>query len=301
MNAENSTTVLVTGATGTTGSRVADQLAAQGTRVRAASRKPGAAPAGASAAAPAGAPHPQVRFDWYDPATHDAALDGVTALYLVPPVGALDQAAVMVPFLERARAAGIRRAVLLSSSALEAGGPATGAVHAVLGDLFAEWAVLRPSWFMQNFTGRHTHADTVRESGVLRTATADGRVGFVDAEDIAAVAVRALTDPVAPNTDLLLTGPQALSYAEVAATLTEAMGRPVRHERLTFEEMRDRLTAEGVPPEFAAMLAGLDRSIAEGAEDRVTDTVEAMTGHPPRSFAEHVRREMHGRTVTATR
>ncbi|MDJ1135850.1 NAD(P)H-binding protein [Streptomyces iconiensis] len=271
-------TVLVTGATGTTGSRVADRLAAQGAAVRAASRAP-----------VPGTRHPQVRFDWNDTGTHGAALQDTSALYLVPPVGAPDPAAVMVPFLERARAAGVRRAVLLSSSALPEGGPAAGAVHAVLGDLFEEWAVLRPSWFMQNFTGRHTHAETVRASGVIRTATGDGRVGFVDAEDIAAVAVRALTDEEAPRTDLVLTGPEALSYDDIAAVLTRFSGRAVRHDHLTYEAMRDRLAAEGVPAEFAALLAGMDRSIADGAEDRVTGTVEAVTGRPPRSFATHVR------------
>ncbi|MYX94289.1 NmrA family NAD(P)-binding protein, partial [Streptomyces sp. SID486] len=228
-----------------------------------------------------------VAFDWHAPDTHAAALDGVDRVYLVPPPGDPDPAAVMLPFLDRARRAGVRRAVLLSSSAVPAGGPATGAVHRALPGLIEEWAVLRPSWFMQNFTGAHAHADSVRREGVLRTATGNGRVGFVDAEDIASVAARALTDEHAPDTDLVLTGPEALSYDEVAALLTEVTGRTVVHHRLSCERLRDLLAAQ-LPPEFAAMLAGMDRDIAAGAEDRVTDTVRAVTGRPPRSLRAHL-------------
>ncbi|MER5555165.1 NAD(P)H-binding protein [Streptomyces sp. NPDC002793] len=269
---------LVIGATGTTGSRVARRLVAQGHPTVRASRTPDLS-AGARA----------VRFDWYDPAGHAPALRGIDRVYLVPPIGDPEPAAVMRPFLEQARAAGVRRAVLLSSSAIPAGGPGAGRVHELLADgLFEEWAVLRPSWFMQNFTGSHLHARSLRADGVVASATGDGRVGFVDAEDIAAVAVRALTDAVAPGTDLVLTGPEALSYDEVVALVGEVTGLPAAHRRLTGEQMRDRLTAEGIPAEFAAVLAGMDQAIAGGAEDRVTDTVARMTGRPALGFRAHL-------------
>jgi len=272
-------TTLVIGATGTTGSRTAAQLIAAGHRVKAASRHatpvPGAEP---------------VPFNWYDPATFGDVLDGVGRVYLIPPVADSDPESVMLPFLHQAHAAGVHRAVLLSSSAIPEGGLAVGTVHQALPDLFNQWAVLRPSWFMQNFTGTHVHALSIREHGTILTATGHGRVGFVDAEDIAAVAVHALTDEHAPNTDLVLTGPEALSYDDIATIITEVTGRPVVHHHLTYEQMRDRLTAE-VPLEFAAILAGMDRAIAEGAEDRTTDTVQRLTGRPPHSFREVAERE----------
>ncbi|MGW1602304.1 NAD(P)H-binding protein [Streptomyces eurythermus] len=273
-------TTLVIGATGTTGGRTAARLTAAGHRVRAASRR----------AAPVPGAQP-VRFDWYDPGTFDGALDGADRVYLVPPLGDPDPAAVMLPFLRRARAAGVRRAVLLGSSAIPADGPGVGAVHRALPELFDEWAVLRPSWFMQNFTGSHMHARSIREHGVIHTAAGNGRVGFVDADDIAAVAVHALTDDRAPGTDLVLTGPQALGHDDIAAIVSEVTGRPVTHRPLTYERMRDRLAGE-LPLEFAEMLAGLDRAIAEGAEDRTTDTVQRLTGRPPHSFREVAEREL---------
>jgi uncharacterized protein YbjT (DUF2867 family) len=275
-------TTLVIGATGTTGGRTAAQLTAAGHRVKAASRR-GTPVAGAE----------PVPFDWHDPVTHAAALAGADRVYLIPPVGDSDPAAVMLPFLQRAHSAGVRRAVLLSSSAIPEGGPAVGRVHQALPGLFQEWAVLRPSWFMQNFTGTHAHGRSIRDAGSIWTATESGRVAFVDAEDIAAVAVCALTDEQAPNTDLVLTGPEALSHDHIATIITEVTGRPVTHRRLSYEQMCDRLTAE-VPVEFAALLAGLDRAIAAGAEDRVTDTVQRLTGRAPRSFRALAEAEMRG-------
>lgn len=273
-------TTLVIGATGTTGSRVVSRLAAGGHRVKAAGRR-----------APTVAGSHGVRFDWADPTTFDEALSGTDRVYLIPPIGSSEPAAAMLPFLGRARTAGVRRAVLLSSSAIPAGGPATGRIHEALPGLFDEWAVLRPSWFMQNFTGDHPHARSIRAEGTVSTATGAGRVGFVDADDIAAVAVHALTDDRAPNTDLVITGPQALSYDDIAAVVTGVTGRKVTHRRLTYEQMRDRL-APTMPVEFAAMLAGLDRAIAEGSEDRTTDTVHRLTGRPPGTFRAFAEREL---------
>ncbi|MCX5192913.1 NAD(P)H-binding protein [Streptomyces sp. NBC_00249] len=278
MNAHHAT--LVIGATGTTGRRITARLVAQGHRVKAAGRT--AAPVEGAQA---------VRFDWNEPPTWDETLDGVDRAYLVPPIGSSDPAAVMLPFLRKARAAGMRRTVLLSSSAIAAGGPAVGQVHEALPGLFEEWAVLRPSWFMQNFTGHTPHARSIREDGAILTATGKGRVGFVDAEDIAAVAVRALTDEQAPDTDLILTGPQALSYDEVAAIITEVTGRPVAHRHLTFEQLRDRWAAE-IPLEFATMLAGMDHAIADGTEDRTTDTVQRLTGRAPGTLHAFAEREI---------
>ncbi|GHA66224.1 oxidoreductase [Streptomyces tauricus] len=274
--ASASAAVLVLGATGTTGSRVVSRLTARGHRVKAAGRR--ATPVEGAEA---------VRFDWHDPATYEGALDGADRVYLVAPLDSATPADVMLPFLERARASGVRRAVLLSSSAIPAGGPAVGQVHQALPGLFDEWAVLRPSWFMQNFTGDHMHARSIRAEGVILTAAGEGRVAFVDADDIAAVAVHALTDVRAPGTDLVITGPEALSHTEVAAVLAEVTGRAVAHRPLSYEEMRDHLAAS-MPLENAAMLAGMDRANARGAEDRITDTVRRLTGHGPRSFRDHV-------------
>lgn len=258
--------VLVTGASGTTGSRVAARLTTRGITVRAASRS--------------GA----VQFDWYDPGTHAGALAGVDRVYLVPPVRDPDPQAVMLPFLDLARAAGVRRAVLLSNSLVSAGGPMTGTVHQAIADTFGEWAVLRPSWFMQNVIGVHAHATSIRATSAIATSAGSGRAGFVDAGDIAQVAVETLLAPVAANTDLILTGPESLSYDDLAAILTETSGRTITHKWLDPADQPAYYEALGVPESTARFLVGMDWVIASGAEDRTTDAVQRVTGTVPRSF-----------------
>lgn len=261
--------VLVTGATGTTGSRVGAFLAERGISTRLATRTPTS-------------PR-QVRFDWADTDTHADALRGVTAIYLIAPIGVADPIPLVEPFLNEALRQGIRRVVALSSSALPEGAPGLGAVHHLIRTTVPEWTVLRPSWFMQNFTGDHLVAHGVR-AGEIVTATGDGRVAFIDAGDIAAVAGHALVDETPHNTDHILTGPEALSYADAAAILTQLTGREITHRSVTADEAAGRITAHGVPADFAHQLAALDVAIGNGSEDRVTDVVPAVTGRPARSF-----------------
>lgn len=263
------TEVLITGATGTTGSRVAALLAERGTPTRLATRTPTS--------------RQQVRFDWADPDTHADALRGVTAIYLVAPIGVADPIPMVKPFLNKALRQGIRRVVTLSSSALPEGTPGLGAIHHLVRTTMPEWTVLRPSWFMQNFTGHHLVAQGVR-TGEIVTATGNGRVAFIDAADIAAVAGQALLDETPHNTDHILTGPEPLSYADAAAILTQQTGRTITHRSVPADEAAVRIAAQGVPVDFAHQLAALDIEIRDGAEDRVTDAVQVVTGRPARSF-----------------
>jgi uncharacterized protein YbjT (DUF2867 family) len=261
-------TILVTGASGKTGSLVAGGLRALAREVRTAARS------GAD-----------VVFDWQAPETYDHALRGVARAYLVAPPVDGDPSAVMTPFLERALAAGVRRFVLLSSSALTATDAGLGTVERFLRERAPEHTIVKPSWFMQNFAGRwHPHGKSLLDEGVMLTSTGSGRVPFVDVADIAAVVVRALADDRAHDTAHLVTGPAALSYADVAAILSRATGRPLRHVSIDDAEARDRLLGAGLPPAFADLLVALDARIRDGAEDRVTDTVLRVTGRPPRTF-----------------
>ncbi len=275
-------TVLVTGGTGNTGRRLAQRLAGLGLAVRTASRR--AAGAGDHA-----------RFDWADASTHEAALAGVSRAYLVAPALVEDPAPVMLPFIERALARGVRRLVLLGASGVPEGAPGLGTVARALRERAPEWAVLRPSWFMQNFVDPgQPHAASLREDGVVVTSTGDGRVAFVDADDIAEVGVRALADERSHDCEHLITGPEALSYAEVAEIVGRALGRPTRHVHVDDDEARRRLVAAGISEGYARLLVGLDAAIRGGSEDRCTDTVERVTGRAPRSFAAFVRAHLGG-------
>jgi ergot alkaloid biosynthesis protein len=276
--------VLITGGTGNTGRYVAARLAELGFPVRTASR---AAPASSLAGE-------HVRFDWADASTHAPALSGVGRVYLVAPSLVDDPARLMLPFIKLALAKGVRRMVLLSSSAIAEDAPGLGTVARALRDLSPEWAVLKPSWFMQNFVDpRHAHRGSLIREGRVVTATGAGRVGFVDADDIAEVAVRALTDEVPHNTAHVITGPEALGYGDVAAILARISGRPMQHVPVDDEAAARALVAAGMPERYAALLVGLDAAIREGVEDRITDTVARVTGRAPRSFEAFARAHAH--------
>ncbi|PJE95082.1 ergot alkaloid biosynthesis protein [Streptomyces carminius] len=278
--------ILVTGASGNTGAPLTALLADRGAPVRTATRR---------TVPPGGGEH--VRFDWADPATHAPALAGADRVYLVAPVATADPAALVEPFLAAAVRAGVRHVVLLSSSAIAAGDPGLGEVEALVRSAVPRWAVLKPSWFMQNLTGAHPLAEGVRATGELVTATGDGRLALVDARDIAAVAAALLLGggdggdcgdggdgAGRESAEYLVTGPEPLSYADAAALLTEVTGTPVRHVGVTAGELAARLTAAGFPPDFAEVLAGLDTLVRDGRQDFTADTVERLTGRPPRSL-----------------
>ncbi|WP_299701149.1 ergot alkaloid biosynthesis protein [uncultured Tateyamaria sp.] len=267
-------TILVTGGTGTTGRRVSAQLSARGLRHRVATRNPGA--------------KDHIRFDWMIETTWAAVLEDVKSIYLVAPSGIAEPLPVMIPFMELAIRNGVRRFVLLSASSLEPGGPMMGAVHAWLRDHAPEWVVLRPTWFMQNFSDGQ-HLATIRDQGAIYTATDQGRIGFIDAKDIAAVAVEALTQPECVSGDMILTGPAALSYDDVAATLSDVLKRPVMHHHLSVDELAARHRDQsGLPEAYAQTLAQMDADIAAGSEDRITDAVPRMAGRPAHALEEFI-------------
>lgn len=273
--------ILITGGTGKTGTYVAKRLARRGVQARLASRS------GAGVEDQEGC-----YFNWHEPQSYAAVLDGIKAVYLVAPQDTTDSLHAMLPFLEQARLADVARFVLLSSSALTEGGPMMGGVHAWLRTHVPEWTVLQPTWFMQNFSEAQHHL-TIRDEGRIYTATGNGRVPFIHADDIAAVAVEALLAPKAYNRDFLLTGPETLSYSEVAQVITAAAGRAVSHVNLSETDLIRHLSPLA-GPSYAATLSMMDSTIAQGSEDRLSDAVETLTGSKPQSFerfaAEHAPR-----------
>ncbi len=265
--------ILVTGGTGTTGRRISAGLIARGLLHRRATRSPKG--------------QHDVRFDWADDATWSDALDGTDSVYLVAPSGVPEPLPVMVPFLLRAIDDGVKRFVLLSASSLEPGGPMMGMVHAWLSEHAPEWVVLRPTWFMQNFSEQQ-HLASIRDESMIFTATEDGRIGFIDAEDIAAVAIEALNRTEITSGELILTGPEALSYDDVARALTAILDRTIQHCRLTVSALAAWHVSHGLPQDYAETLSAMDASIAAGSEDRIKDTVERITGRPARTLAEFI-------------
>ncbi|HWV57167.1 MAG TPA: SDR family oxidoreductase [Longimicrobiales bacterium] len=150
------------------------------------------------------------------------------------------------------------------------------------------WTILRPHTFMQNWLG--DVARTVREEGVIYAAIGDGRVPFIDARDIAAVAAEVLLHPDRhAGQRYVLTGGEAVGYGDLARALTDVLGRPVEYRHLTMEEMRARLESQGVHPQMIeSMLALAAYQKAGGPTERVSDAVREILGRPPRTIRDFV-------------
>ncbi len=258
-------TILILGGTGKTGRRIASLLRESGAPVRTAARS------GAD-----------IAFDWEDTATHAAALAGVRAIYLVPPGLRLDYGADVLAFVDRAVAAGVEHVTFLSARGV-ADAPDEAAAKVVEHGLAARdglsWSVLRPGWFMQNFSEAFFTPGTFAP-GEIHAPAGNGREAFIHADDIADAAVATLLDPAAHDGETYpLSGPEALSFAEAA----EQLG--ATYVDVTPDRWQEELLSVGVTPEYADMLGFLMTVLAQSAHAEPTDGVLRATGHEPRSFA----------------
>lgn len=266
-------TNLILGGNGKTGRRIVRRLRAAGHPVRAVARTTGDLP-----------------FDLGDPTTWAPALDGVTAAYLMEPDlrGSAGHGARIPRFVAAAVASGVRRLVLLSAYGVgEAGDshplkPAEQAVRAS----GIDWTILRPDWFAQNFSESFWLRGVL--SGELVLPAGDGGTPFVDAEDIAEVAVAALTEDGHSGRTYQLTGPRAISFGEAADLIGEAVGRTIRHVDVEPEVFVERQVANGVPADVARLLTGLFVAIRDGRGSPVSDGVELALGRAPRPFEDYV-------------
>ncbi|MFJ9689591.1 NAD(P)H-binding protein [Streptomyces bacillaris] len=265
--------ILITGGTGKAGGRAVEQLRAKGVAVRVGSRS--------------GDP----RFDWTDRNTWDAALEGVKKVFLVPHDGEL----LTRPFVQRAKELGVERVVLLSGRGADVPGYASedsiaGRTHIDGEDAVRnsglEWTIVRPAWFAQNFS-EGFFRDSVL-AGELRLPAGDGAASFVDAEDIAAVAVAALVEDKHVGEVYELSGPSAVTLTEAAALISEATGRSVRYTAVPPEDFVAELVAEGWPKADAEDYADAVGPIRRDMDSHLSDGVERALGRPARAFAQFV-------------
>jgi uncharacterized protein YbjT (DUF2867 family) len=261
--------VLVLGGTGKTGSRVAGRLSERGVSVRTAAR------AGAD-----------IRFDWNNPATFEGALQGATGVYLVPPVMRVDFAGVVSDFLDQAEQAGVRNVTYLSAYGMEHA-PAKVALRAVELDLESRssftHSILRPAWFMQNFS--ETFLKPVDDEIVVPGGT--GTEAFVNAEDIASVAAATLAEPERhAGRAYAPTGPESLTLDQAARIISAAAGRPILYRDTDRNEWVGAMVRSGMPAEYGEVLRTLTETIASGRGSRPNGDVLAATGAAPVSFAD---------------
>ena len=258
---------LVLGGTGKTGRRVAGRLTARGVPTRVASRS--------------GEPP----FDWEDRNTWAPALRGVGKAYISfhPDLAAPGAAATVAAFTDLAVAQGVRHLVLLSGRGEEEARRSEALVQAS----GVDWTIVRASWFNQNFS------ESFLLDGVLDGAVAlpvgDVREPFVDADDVADVAVAALSEDGHAGRVYEVTGPRLLSFADAAREIGRAAGREVAFVPVAADDYAAALDEAGLPPELSALFLYLFREVLDGRNAHLTDGVQQALGRPPRDFAEYAR------------
>jgi uncharacterized protein YbjT (DUF2867 family) len=257
---------LVLGGTGKIGRRVVERLTARGLPVRIGSRS--------------GEP----RFDWDDRSTWEPVLEGVGSAYVSHFWDAIPGAAeTLGSFAELAVQRGVPRLVLLSGRGEDEAERAERAVR----DSGAELTILRATWFAQNFSEDYWR-EQVQEGGLALPA-GDTPEPFVDAEDIADVAVAALTGDRHIGEIYELTGPRLLTFAEAVLEVSRATGREIRYVPISLEDFAAAAAEQGVPGEVAEMLTVLFGEVLDGRNARLADGVRRALGREPRDFSDYAR------------
>jgi uncharacterized protein YbjT (DUF2867 family) len=267
-----SQTVLVVGATGTVGRSVVAQLVDAGVAVRAVARHPGTAglPEGVDV----------VPADLRTPSTLQEHLHGVEAAFLVWPFVTVREAKELARAVVQAITQSAGRIVYLSAMAAEQPASFWATVERAVEASGAAWTFLRPSGFAKNTL---LWAEQIRRDGVVRWVYGGAARSLIHEADIAAVAVRALTERRHAGATYVLTGPATLTQAEQVQAIGEAIGRPLRWEEVPPDVVRAQLLAALGDPSFA------DRALDTWAgfvqePELVTSTVQAVTGVPARTF-----------------
>lgn len=257
---------LVLGATGKTGRRVAKKLQQMNIPVRAGSRK--------------GTPP----FDWEKPDNWEKGLNNIQKVYItfqpdfaVP--GALEKIQL---FVDTAKQSGVQKLVLLSGR----GEPEAEEGEYVVMDSGLSWTIVRASWFMQNFS-EYFFLDFILGGHIIVPET-KALEPFVDVDDIADVAVAALTDDKHNGKIYELTGPELLSIKEATAMISESINRPIAYQEVSIQKFLKILRDHQVPKDYMWLMEYLFTEILDGRNESLTGDVKKVLGREPGTFAEYV-------------
>ena len=259
---------LILGGTGKTGRRVAERLNARAVPTRIVSR---------SSTPP---------FDWNDMSTWETVLEGVSAAYITyaPDLAIPGAVDAIRAFVEKAVETGVQRLVLLSGRGEEE----AQRCERIVQDAGVEWTVVRASWFNQNFSEGEFLAMVL--DGAITLPAADVPEPFVDTNDIADVAVAALTEDGHNGKIYEVTGPRMLTFTEVAKEISRAAGREVQFIQIPKEDFAAAIAESGAPEEIAWLLNYLFDTVLDGRNAYLADGVQRALGREPNDFADYASR-----------
>lgn len=265
---ESNGITLVLGGTGKTGRRISDRLLARGIETRIASRS----------ATPS--------FDWNDSRNWEAVLDGVTAVYIsyAPDIAIPGATDAIRHFIDLAVSHGVRRLVLLSGR----GEQEAQACEQIIQATNAEWTIVRASWFMQNFS--EGEFLTMVQDGAITLPASDIPEPFIDVNDIADVAVAALTEEGHAYEVYEVTGPRLITFTELAQEISDATNRDVQFIKIPKAEFNQAITDSGAPEEIAWLLNYLFETVLDGRNASLCDGVQRALGREPADFRDFAHR-----------
>ncbi|KAJ3523903.1 hypothetical protein NMY22_g11234 [Coprinellus aureogranulatus] len=264
---------LITGGGSQVGLRLAELLREAGKPVIFASRSGSRIPAGI----------PSVKFDWEDPSTFEAPFALGQKIEYVYQLGPSDYDPLpkAKPFIDLALKNGVKRFVILSGSShhVERGPDSKqmGRIHTYLHEQGIDYVALRPTWFTENLS--RFYAKGIKENNLIENVVEKGPVPFIAVEDIAQTAFKAITNVDSlPNREPILVGPELVSYQDVAAILTEVLGRKIEYRVIPVEEGVRRYIALGVPENFAPILVQIEKALDDGLGGRTAADPRALKG-----------------------
>jgi uncharacterized protein YbjT (DUF2867 family) len=259
---------LVLGGTGKTGSRVVQRLTERGWPVRIGSRS----------ADPA--------FDWLDEATWKPALQDMDAVYITfqPDLAVPGAVDIIRSFVGTAVETGTRKLVLLSGR----GEPEAEACEQIVMNSGVDWTILRASWFNQNFSESYLLEPIV--AGYVTLPVGNVAEPFIDADDIAEVAVAALTENGHTGQLYELTGPRLLTFEEAVGEIARATNRTIQYAPISMGAYVAMLREYSIPEAFVALLTYLFTEVLDGRNASLTDGVERALGRKPTDFSDYVRK-----------
>ncbi|MEM9267143.1 MAG: SDR family oxidoreductase [Cyanobacteria bacterium P01_F01_bin.13] len=276
--------ICITGAGGTVGSEVVKQLELAKVPFRVAyfsKEKVDAALAKGMEA---------VIIDYNRPDTLRAAFQGCDKLFLLGP-NALNQTQLELNTVEAAKAVGVQYIVKQSVMGAEDEAFSLALIHRPVEQAIEAsgmaWTFLRPNSFMQNVVT--FMSETIKTDAAFYSASGEAKIAHVDVRDIAAVAVKALTEPTHAGQAYTLTGPEALTYDDLANELSKVLGRSISHISLSPSDLKHGMLAEGMPDAIADRMLDLERYYREDQASRITNDIKQVTGHDPRRFAQYAR------------
>lgn len=259
-------TYLVIGATGKTGARVQKKLNELGFDVKGANR------------------NGEIHFDWRSPETWAAALVDVDTVYLTyyPDLALPDAPDDIAKFCALARIKGVKHITLLSGR----GEPVAQVCEDIVKTSGLNWTIVRASWFNQNFS-EGMFRDFI-EAGDITLPVGSVCEPFIDVDDVCDVVVESLLDPKHNGQLYEVTGPELLSFSQLAETFTYVLQRPVKFSQVTLDEFVSTMQNSGVDPKAIEMLTYLFTEVLDGRNEQLSDGVERALGRPSKQFKDFI-------------